>query len=211
MQRLPRSRHTTTLRGLVAAAALLAAPAVFAHAGHEASDGGFVGGLVHPFTGFDHLLVMLGVGMWSAMLGKKAWPDLLWAPLAFVALLAVGALIGVVGVSPPLVEPIIAASLLVVGLLVAARARMPALAAAAVVGTFAVFHGIAHGHELARAGIGTGNAIAGMALATALLHAAGITLGWMLLRTQRKVAMTRLAGGAIAVFGVAVMAGLPIV
>lgn len=191
MQPLSRSTCKITALGLVAAAALLAAPAAFAHAGHEAGDGGFVGGLVHPFTGFDHLLVMLGVGVWSAMLAKKAWPDLLWAPLGFVAPLSAGALMGTTGASLPLVEPMVVVSLVVVGLLVATRARMPAPAAAAVVGAFAVFHGIAHGQEFAQAAVGTGNAIAGMALATALLHAAGIVLGWTLLRTQRKVAMTR--------------------
>jgi urease accessory protein len=94
-------------------------------------------GLLHPLTGADHLAAMVAVGLWSALVARRAWPDLLWAPLGFAALLLAGAVLGLAGVGMPAVEPMIAASLLVLGLLVATRVRLPGLAAAALVGVFA--------------------------------------------------------------------------
>jgi len=169
-------------------------------AAHTGADGGghhgFLAGLLHPLTGTDHLAAMLAVGVWSA-LAARTTRDLLWAPLAFAAMLLAGALAGLAGVQLPAVEPMIAASLLVIGLLVAARLRLPGPVAAALVGAFAVFHGIAHGVELAGEH-GAAAAMAGMVLATALLHGAGLSLGWLL---RERALLPRLAGGAVALFG----------
>ena len=99
------------------ATALLAAAAaslpLFA-AAHTGADAGahhglgFAAGLAHPFTGADHLFVMLAVGVWSAlaMRGAKRWV----APIGFAAMLLAGALVGLAGVALPAVEPMIAAS-----------------------------------------------------------------------------------------------------
>ena len=113
-------------------------------------------------------------------------------------MLLAGALMGLAGLDLPAVEPVIAASLLVLGLLVATRSQLPALAAAALVGAFAVFHGVAHGAELA----GDGNAwmpLAGMLLATVSLHLVGIAVGLQL--KTRDDWWPRLAGSAVALFG----------
>lgn len=194
---------------LVAAVLLTASTGALAHPGHGAHTDGFAGGLAHPFTGIDHLLVMIGVGVWSAILARRAWPDLLWAPLGFVALLLVGAALGVAGVRVPFVEPAIAVSLVAVGLLIATRARMPAIAAAGVVGTFALFHGLAHGGEFAQSHAGAGAAIAGMALGTVALHLLGVAFGWSLLRADgRNAPLTRLAGSGVASFGAFALYGL---
>ena len=190
---------------LAAAAAALPA-AVLAHTGAGAHDhAGFMAGLLHPLTGPDHLAAMVAVGLWSALAARRAWPDLLWAPLGFAALLLAGAVAGLAGVALPAVEPMIAASLLVLGLLVATRVRLPGLAAAALVGVFAVFHGVAHGYELA----GDAQAwptLAGMLLATAGLHGAGIALGWAL--RHANVWLPRAAGAGVALFGVALLTRL---
>ncbi|WP_219216058.1 HupE/UreJ family protein [Variovorax boronicumulans] len=167
-------------------------------------DIGFVQGFVHPFTGLDHLAAMVAVGLWSALIARTG-RDLLWAPLGFAGMLLAGALLGLAGVQVPAVEPMIAASLLVIGLLVATRLRLPGPVAAVVVGVFAVFHGVAHGYELA-GDHGAGLAIAGMVLATALLHTAGIAVGWTL--RQRGAWLPRVAGAAVALFGAALLAQL---
>lgn len=167
-------------------------------------DIGFVQGFVHPFTGLDHLAAMVAVGLWSALIARTG-RDLLWAPLGFAGMLLAGALLGLAGVQVPAVEPMIAASLLVIGLLVTTRLRLPGPVAAAVVGVFAVFHGVAHGYELA-GDHGAGLAIAGMVLATALLHTAGIAVGWTL--RQRGAWLPRVAGAAVALFGAALLAQL---
>jgi urease accessory protein len=93
----------------------------------------------------------------------------------------------------------------VIGLLVVTRLRLPGPVAAAVVGAFAVFHGVAHGYELA-GDQGAGFAIAGMVLATALLHAGGIAIGYAL--RQRTVWLPRVAGAAVALFGAALLTQL---
>jgi len=176
---------------------------------HVGADGaaahshvGFMQGLAHPFTGLDHLAAMVGVGLWSASMARDG-RDALWAPLGFAAMLLAGALAGLAGLGVPAVEPMIAASLLVIGLLAATRLRLPGPVAAALVGVFAVFHGAAHGIELA----GDGNAapaLAGMVLATALLHAAGLGLGWTLRR--RGAWLPRAVGAAVALFGATLLA-----
>jgi urease accessory protein len=158
---------------------------------------------MHPLLGLDHLAAMVAVGLWSALAARKAGPELAWGPVGFAGMLLVGAVLGLQGVAVPAVEPMIAASLLVTGLLVVSRWRVPGLVAAAGVGLFAVFHGVAHGQELA----GQASAwptLAGMLAATALLHGAGLAAGWAL--RQRTVWISRAAGMAVALMGGALLA-----
>lgn len=176
---------------------LLLLGASLAASAHVGGDGGghpgFVAGFGHPFFGLDHLAAMLAVGVWSALAARHIGAALI--PVAAFALtLLAGALLAQAGLPFPAVEPMIAASLLVVGLLLALRARLGAPAAAALVAVFALFHGAAHGKELAGA-----PALAGMVLGTALLHGVGLLLGrWL---QQRHVMLARAIGVAIAVFG----------
>ncbi|HEX7864793.1 MAG TPA: HupE/UreJ family protein [Variovorax sp.] len=195
--------HRSILTALLAAVAALP----FAASAHTGVDGGmhhgFTTGFLHPLTGADHLAAMVAVGFWSALAARRAWPDLLWAPLAFAGMLLVGALMGLAGVQLPAVEPMIAASLLVLGLLVVTRVHLPAVAAMAVVGVFAVFHGVAHGHELASED-GAALTLAGMVCATVLLHAAGIAMGWTL--RHANAWLPRIAGAAVLGLGATLLA-----
>jgi urease accessory protein len=194
---------------LIAACALSAGAS--AHIGAEVGEAAhshasaFMSGFLHPLTGLDHLAAMVAVGLWSALAARRAWPDLMWAPLGFAAMLLAGALLGLLGVQLPAVEPMIAASLLVIGLLVLTRWRISGIAAAALVGVFAVFHGLAHGYELT----GDANAlpvVAGMLAATLGLHAAGVAAGWAL--RHANVWVPRLAGAGVAVFGLTLLGRL---
>ena len=195
--------HRSILTAFLAAVAALP----LAASAHTGVDGGLHHGLttgfLHPLTGADHLAAMVAVGLWSALAARRAWPDLLWAPLAFAGMLLVGALMGLAGVQLPAVEPMIAASLLVLGLLVATRVHLPAVVAMAVVGVFAVFHGVAHGHELASEE-GAALTLAGMAGATVLLHLAGIAVGWAL--RHANAWLPRVAGAAVVVLGASLLA-----
>lgn len=192
-----------------AAAALAALP--FAALAHPAAGGAHSHGLLdtalhafaHPFTGADHLAAMVAVGAWSALTVRPAWR----APAAFVALLVAGALAGFAGLALPGVEPMIAASVLVLGLLLALQKKMPWGAAATLAGVFAFFHGAAHGYELAGdTGLAAFGALAGMALGSALLHLAGMALGRAVL--QRHRLLTALGGAATAALGVFMLARL---
>ncbi|MDA8454896.1 HupE/UreJ family protein [Acidovorax sp. GBBC 3334] len=200
MKKEANHRSTTALLLL----ATLAAPTLaLAHGGDGAAHlhgSGFLQGFVHPFTGLDHLAAMLAVGVWSALAVRPVW----LAPASFVALLAVGAAAGFAGLAVPGVEPMIAASLLVVGLLVAWRRALPLALSAGTAGAFAFFHGAAHGQELA--GSGQWLALAGMVAATALLHGAGIALGRAVL--QRHRALSLIAGGGTALLGAALLVRL---
>lgn len=159
-------------------------------------------GLLHPLGGMDHLLAMLAVGVWSAVSARRAGPALLWGPLAFANMLVLGALLGLQGLGGPVVEPMVAASVLALGLLVLTRQGMHAAASMLLVGGFAVFHGLAHGAELAASGNAFA-AVAGMFSATMALHMAGVAMGWALRATN--VWATRATGAAVAVSGMALL------
>ena len=163
----------------------------WAHVGADAgSHHGFFTGFTHPVTGLDHLAAMLAVGVWSALTTRRLW----LAPLSFAVLLLLGALLAQAGAVFPAIEPMIAASMLMLGLLLAAQVKLPEAAGAVLVGAFALFHGAAHGQELAGSG-----ALAGMVLATALLHGAGLGLGLGLKRLN--IWLPRMAGAGVALMG----------
>lgn len=203
-------RKTLSRRTIMATLGL-ASTAALAHTGdlghvHGAdAAASFFQGAVHPLTGLDHLAAMVSVGLWSALTaapartggkGTSVWT----APAAFAATLLIGALLGLGGLSLPGVEPMIAASLLVLGLLVCTRTALPPLAGGALVAVFALFHGLAHGAELA--GGHAAAALTGMVLATAALHAIGMSLG-LALRGRAAIGRwaVRAAGLGVAAFG----------
>jgi urease accessory protein len=169
-----------------------------AHPGHDGHDitWDFTSGAAHPLSGWDHLLAMIAVGLWAAQLGGRSrW----LVPTAFVSVMTIGAVLGHTGFALAGVEQGIAASILILGLLIAAAVRLPATASMAIVGLFALFHGVAHGAEMPATAGGFSYG-AGFVAATALLHAIGLGLG-MALKNHAKVA--RFAGGAVALAGAA--------
>lgn len=191
------------LRILTSAAALslIAVPA-FAHTGVGAT-GGFAAGVAHPMLGLDHLLAMVAVGGWAALLGGRA----LWlVPAAFVAAMLAGGVLAISGVALPMVETMVALSVVVLGTLVAVNARMVTGVGMAIVAAFAVFHGHAHGSELP-AGLSVLGYGAGFALSTALLHGAGI-VGASLLGRLGSTRAVRYAGIVTAFAGIGLVAGL---
>lgn len=171
---------------------LLSSGNALAHPGH---GGGLAAGLAHPYTGLDHLLAMVAVGLWAAQQSAR---DALWKiPLAFVSVMAAGAMLGMAGLPVPRVEAGITASVVVLGLLVAFSLKLPTGFGMAVVAVFALFHGFAHGAE---APLGSLAAFAaGFVLATASLHGLGMTLGWAA-RHRAEIAL-RMGGAGVALAG----------
>ena len=167
-----------------------------------AEHGSFAAGFSHPLFGTDHILAMVAVGLWASLLAAGADRRALWfVPAAFVGTMLAGFLAAMAGTSLPFVEPVILASIVVIGLLAAVALNIPVPAAMAMVGFFAFFHGHAHGGEIGEAGAGT--YAAGFAVATALLHAAGVGLGLLLGRMLGGRAGRRLtqAAGAVTALG----------
>lgn len=199
--------HATHRRLARAAAglALLAASGVaLAHPGHpgHSAASSFAAGFLHPLSGADHLCAMIVVGLWSSLTSRRVW----LAPIAFVAMLAVGGLLGMShAFALPGVEPMIAVSLLVLGLMLATRAQLPGWAGAGIVGAFAVFHGFAHGAELPNEASAM-HYMAGFLLATGLLHGAGIAAGVAL--RHRTVWVPRMLGAGVLAYGATLLAAV---
>ncbi|WP_324133407.1 HupE/UreJ family protein [Bosea sp. (in: a-proteobacteria)] len=184
--------------GLVVIASALAGPAL-AHTGVGAVHG-FGAGLLHPLFGLDHVLAMVAVGLWAGLTGGRAR---LAYPLAFVGMMVLSGLWGMSGAALPGVEIGIAVSVVVLGLAIALRATPPLAAGAAACAIFAIFHGHAHGAELPQGSSGLGYAL-GFVLATAALHGAGLALAGLL--AARAPLLARVAGGGLALAGVAILA-----
>jgi urease accessory protein len=186
------------LRKIIATACHLivfvGSPAI-AHTGNPNAD--FVGGFTHPLFGPDHIVAMLGVGLWGAFLGQ---PAIFVLPIVFPIIMACGGIIGILGVHVPAVEIGIALSAIVIGTMVAMAARPPLALAAVLVGMFAIFHGYAHGAELPL-GANALSYFLGFVVATGMLHLAGISFG-LLARWPAGQIAVRAAGGAIALAGV---------
>lgn len=180
---------TKRLAALLLAALPLAA---FAHTGH--GDHGFVDGFTHPFLGLDHLLAMLMVGVWSVLHSnntRQVWI----APTTFVALLATGAALGQHGIVVPQLEPLVAASVLVLGVMLTLPFRVGLSAALTVIGGFALFHGMAHGGELEQGS----TIMAGIVLGSAILHGIGMVAAHFVLKNR--LTLTLRVGQIVALIG----------
>lgn len=175
-------------RIIAVAVGLFVSSLAFAHTGHDHAEGLYFG-IAHPIGGLDHLLAMLGVGIWAAQIGGKSRFVL---PLAFVGVMLLGGALGMTGMNLPYIEEGILGSVMVLGLLLSLAFNVPLLAGALIVGFFAIFHGYAHGAEMP---ISSG-ALAymfGFALSTALLHIAGV-FGVNAIKDQARLIATRISG-----------------
>ena len=188
----------------IAGALVTTAGAAYAHTGLGDSHG-FIHGFSHPMGGFDHVLAMVAVGLFAAHLGGRA---LLLVPAAFMTMMAIGGALGIAGAGLPMVDGVIGLSVVALGLVVCLEADMATMAAMALVGFFALFHGHAHGAEMPQTASGVEYA-AGFILATATLHAVGVGLALFAARlgARRGKRVLRTAGGVMAAAGVAILAG----
>lgn len=166
------------------------------------ADGGWAEGLSHPFSGVDHVLAMVGVGIWAAQIGG---PGVFLLPVAFLAAVAWGGVVGGSGLPVPGVETGTAASVAALGLAIALAAKPPLPASLSMVGLFALFHGHAHGTELPETASPVLYGL-GLLLATALLHAIGLAVG-SLTRSSIGTRLLRVGGAVLVVSGMVLLAG----
>jgi len=161
------------------------------------SSSGFMTGFAHPLNGLDHMIAMFAVGLWAVQVGGKG----IWLiPLAFVCMMIAGGILGMSGVTVPFVETGIIMSVLILGVLLVASARLPIAAGMVLMGIFALFHGHSHGTEIPATVSGLAFS-AGFALSTVMLHSAGIAAG-LTLRKASKMKVLRYAGAAIIASGI---------
>jgi urease accessory protein len=201
-----RSLQKISLAALVAVATTGFSSAAFAHVSVHAGEHSHMSlteGLLHPFSGLDHVLAMVAVGLWASQLGGRA----LWLlPLTFPAVMALGAALGISGVVLPGIEIGIAGSVLVLGAVVALALRPSLALSVPLIGLFALLHGYSHGVELpvSASALSYG---AGFIAATLVLHATGMAIGLVAGRVPVRFA-ARTAGGAIAALGVVLLVTL---
>lgn len=188
---------------LAATAVMATATPAFAHL-DPGEHGSFMAGFSHPLSGADHVLAMLAVGLWAALLAHATDRRARWlVPAAFVGTMLLGFVAAMFDMPLPFVEPVILASVVVVGLLAAIALNPPVVPAMLMVGFFAAFHGHAHGGEIGDAGAWP--YATGFGAATALLHASGIGAGMLLgsaLGAARGRLATRIAGAFTALGGI---------
>jgi len=145
---------------------------VYAHSGLD-TEHGFIDGFLHPLMGLDHLLVMLGIGLWAAKLGGRAvW----FVPVSFLAAMAVGAGLENLGLTLSSPETWVALSVMALGLLVWKNKLMSLQYSVILAAGFALSHGYVHAAELQ----GDANMLSyasGFLLTTAVLHGLGVLVG----------------------------------
>lgn len=172
---------------------MVTATPALAHTGQHHFSG-FATGFSHPLGGMDHVLAMVSVGLFAAMLGGRA----VWlVPASFIVMMLAGGVLGIAGAEIPAFEVGIAASIIVLGMLITIGKQLAAALATALVGFFAVFHGYAHGVEIPAGSTGLTYSI-GFALASLALHLFGLAAGMSVLRQGQAV---RLSGAAITLAG----------
>ena len=172
-----------------------------AHVG-SGEAGGFLIGIQHPVSGWDHVLAMLAVGLWGAQLGAPA----VWIlPVVFPMMMAMGGMLGLMGIPLPGVEAGIAISAVVLGFMVLTEARLKIQLAMVIVAFFAIFHGHAHGTELPAGQSGLLYSI-GFVAATGCLHGTGITIG-LIHRWPFGRLVLRTAGSMVCAAGIYFLVG----
>jgi urease accessory protein len=112
---------------------------------HGLAGSGLMTGALHPLTGLDHLLLLVGVGALAARVDRR----LLWPALGGAV---VGALFGAAGGMIPAGELLAALSVSALGLLLLAARRLrsggrPQALSGAVVGSAVAIHALLHGSE----------------------------------------------------------------
>ena len=188
--------HFVIGRALSAACFILAPAAASAHVdvGHVDT---VAAGVAHPLSGLDHLLAAFAVGLWATLVGYRR--PLIW-PAIFVLVMAAATIAGAEGVRVPLIEPAIAGSVVALGLLIVFAVKAPLALGGVLIALFALVQGQAHGAE----GGAALPYLAGLMIATAALHVAGVAAGRLALAERPLLA--RAAGAAIAAVGVFLMA-----
>lgn len=179
---------------------------VAAHENEVIRFGSFLGGVTHPVLGPDHLLAMLSVGIVSTQIGGRA---ILTVPATFVTFMAIGGAFGILfgGIPMALIEFGIAASVLVLGAVIAGGRRLPVLVAMGAVAIFGSMHGYAHGVETPTIAEPALYAL-GFLIGTAAIHLLGVLIGEVALQYRSGPRVLRLGGATIALMGALFLVGV---
>ncbi len=199
----------TFLKYFLAVGAAVFAFNAWAHVGvegHGHDAFGFVSGLAHPWSGWDHVLAMFAVGIWAQYAMPSATRNAfslknmtLLAPITFIVSLLIGAAFGTVSGAVTGVELGVAASVLALGIMMTMSRVLPLWVGLVAVSLFGALHGHAHGAELEGA---VWAYMLGMVTSSACLHLMGVGAGVIQQKYLTRAWLTRVVGGFFSVSGV---------
>ncbi len=165
---------------------------------------GLLSGLGHPVIGVDHFAFVVAVGIAAALVGR-----LLPLTIAFVVGALAGCLIHLAGVALPVAELVIAATVLLLGAIIATNRQLPAITLGVLFAGAGLFHGWAYGGSILGAqqmplvAYLLGFTLIQLAIAVA----AGFVTRWVIERDPARTLSVRLAGGVVAGMGLALFVG----
>lgn len=175
---------------------LTSSAGLVAHPGHGVQSQGWAGAS-HPWSGLDHWMVTLVIGLWASGLPQKGrW----LVPLSFAALFFLTSILATVAWMPAnqILFDQTALILLGLGAFMVFTFRMSLVPAVCLAGFLAFWHGLCHGTG---SEAGTWQYLLGLGFGTFLLHGAGFGLGLLLQRNEKSLPL-RWAGGAIVCLGI---------
>lgn len=149
------------------------------------TSGGMMSGFLHPISGLDHILAMLGVGFLAFYASKKGYLTL----IAFIGAMIVAAIAGYAGIGLFGVEEGILLSVAVIFALIGFANRLSINFIVAMVAFFGLFHGYAHGAEFEG-----GSFVAymiGFSISTLILHLMGIGIAYIYNKSNLKAVFVR--------------------
>jgi len=156
---------------IILTAGLLFSGLLFAHPGHGEN---FVGALMHPILGWDHLLTMLVIGMMvNSFTVKKG----IWLPISFVTGFTIAAVVGANFTTltnvASLINQATLATLVLLAVINGFNQTVSFKALLVILGSFGLIHGLAHGMELPS---NQPTIISGLIISTILIHSIGFLL-----------------------------------
>ena len=161
---------------------------------------GFFSGLGHPVIGIDHLAFIVAVGLIAGLARLY-----IAMPAIFIAASALGVVLHIHGVDLPAAELTVAASVLLAGVLIARGATVHTASWFAVFVVAGIFHGYAYGELIV--GAEPAPLLAYLAGLVVVQAAIATAIAFLAHRSGASALPPRLAGAAIAGFGLAVLAG----
>ncbi len=164
-------------------------------------ENAFLSGFSHPWSGWDHWLAMVSIGLWAYGMGRRAR---FWLPGAFVSGMLIGCVLGFswgpTAVSAGLWESFVALTILILGTALWASRPVNVGLAAGIAFWSGMVHGHVHGTEL----IGAHGfaCVAGVVLSTVTLHGFGLLLASGVERIERHHLVLRSWGVATSLAGI---------
>ncbi len=169
---------------------------VFGHHAEVMQGHPLIQGLSMPLHGLDHMLMAIAVGIIAIQLGGRA----VWmAPVGFSVVLLTGGLLNLSGISVPLLEQMILASLILAGLQLTLKNRLPAGIIVALFSLMGAFHGQALIQPLlVEAPLGDLLLFTGGCLFSALLLLfSGVGIGFLLKKRTRQKSLFPFVGAGL--------------